>query len=227
MFRKFSMGVLVVLVFALVLGGIVSAQGPADDRTRGRWLAPIAEKLEMTVEELQAALDAGQTIQELAQAKGVELVRDQPDEWRKRELGWPDRLGDRFPRGGASLAPIAEKLGMTVEELQAAIDAGQTLQELAEAKGVDLTFRNRPDGARGRGLWGGKDGVWLAPTAEKLGMTVEELQAALDAGQTIQELAQAKGVELGWPDRPGGWRDRTQREDKQRPGRAALGLGEM
>ena len=56
MFSKFSISLLVALVFARVLGGIVSAQGPAGGRTRGRWLALITKKLGMTVEELPAAL---------------------------------------------------------------------------------------------------------------------------------------------------------------------------
>ncbi len=46
------------------------------------------------------------------------------------------RGGFRFGGGGAGSEVVPELLGMTHEEIHAALDGGQTLAELAEAKGV-------------------------------------------------------------------------------------------
>ena len=61
--------------------------------------------------------------QELADAAGVETARTS--------------LSAIAFRGGK----LAELLGMTEQELQAAIESGQTIQELADAAGVELPAR--------------------------------------------------------------------------------------
>ncbi len=98
MFKKFSIGVLVVIVLALGIAGAVFAQDPTPPTDgvcpyggtcggygmdghdgmhgygyRGTMPAILAGALGMTSEELDAALSDGQTIAGLAEAQGVEL----------------------------------------------------------------------------------------------------------------------------------------------------------
>ncbi len=82
---------------------------------------------------------------ELADAAGIELPT----------RGIRGRIGEQ----------MAEKLGMSVDELKEALDSGKTIQELADEAGVELPSRAQIG----------------EKVAEKLGMTVEELQEALTA----------------------------------------------
>lgn len=135
----------------------------------------------------------------------------------------------------ASQAAVADALGMTVEELEAAREAGQDVRQLAEEKGIELeTVHAAVEAARqtvieqgvadgtitqeqadfllehprpGRGPGGGPQidvdpevherirSAVQAAVAETLGMTVEELEAAHEAGTDLRELAEAAGVE--------------------------------
>lgn len=89
----------------------------------------------------------------------------------------------------ARLARIAGLLGMSVEELRAALDEGRTLLDLARERGID------PAELRGR-LGHRLSDEKLAPLAERLGLTVEELRAELEGGKTLAEIAQERGVSL-------------------------------
>ncbi|MBN2556931.1 MAG: hypothetical protein JXA97_13415, partial [Anaerolineales bacterium] len=88
------------------------------------------------------------------------------------------------PHAGGRLERAAELLGMTVEELQAALESGLTIRQLAEEAGITLEDV-RPRLANR-----------LEQAAELLGMTVEELQAALESGLTIRHLAEEAGITL-------------------------------
>lgn len=46
--------------------------------------------------------------------------------------------GKMMGHRGPKMEMLSEKLGMTEEELKAAIDSGKTIQEIAEEKGIDL-----------------------------------------------------------------------------------------
>lgn len=136
------------------------------------------------------------------------------------------------------LAIAADALGMEVEELQAALDDGQTLAEIAEAQGMDeealqtaltealdtyleqavedgeLTqaqadvIRERVDDALPFFLGGPRPGFGAggalreifqgerqAILAATLGITEEELEAALADGQTLREIAKEQGLD--------------------------------
>jgi len=127
---------------------------------------------------------------------------------------------------------IAEALGISVEELQAARSEGKTLSDLAEEQGVDLdVIRNKkkkaleeavqqavegglvtqeqaedllsheghqgPHGRRSdnphheRGIHGDHSSM-----AERLGITIDELQAARAEGKTLADLAEELGIDL-------------------------------
>jgi hypothetical protein len=131
------------------------------------------------------------------------------------------------------IAAAADALGMTVDEVEAAIADGTTMWELADAQGVDISDvwaamdaaraeeldklaeagvlteaqANLMLGAmqhrRARGLQLGVQAA-LSPyhdaiheaTADALGMTVEEFDAAIASGQTLVEIAAEQGVDL-------------------------------
>jgi hypothetical protein len=80
--------------------------------------------------------------------------------------------GGRF--GGASLDALAEALGMTADELRQALADGQTIADLAAAKGVAL------------------EDVASALVAAQ----AERLQQAVDGGRLTQEDADAKIAEM-------------------------------
>jgi len=131
---------------------------------------------------------------------------------------------------------IADALGMSVKDLNAAIKSGKTIAQLAQEKGVSLDTltsavtakraqalqKNVQDGKMTQAqadaaLTAFKSGVtqwfqtgkvpesWkVARTikqdseviAQELGMTPQELAAAVKSGKTIAQLAQEKGVSL-------------------------------
>jgi len=131
------------------------------------------------------------------------------------------RLLDREATGEA----IANALGITVEELQAAQEEGTTLPELAESLGVDMeVVQAAIEAARAEAIaqavadgtitqeqadaMAERDALqavmrdifdhdaMAAATADLLGMTVEELQAAQDEGIRLPQLAEEAGIEM-------------------------------
>lgn len=178
-FKKFTL----IATMAVAFGGAgsVFAQdtttSPDDSLLAAPCPAPIdraeaiAEILGITVEDLRSARAEGKTIRELAEELGVDLS----------EI---ERPFPQCPPNGERLENIAERLGITVEELVAELESGKTIRELAEELGVDLPDPRAEAKER---------------IAEALGITVEDLQAALDSGKTVRELAAELGVELPNP----------------------------
>lgn len=146
-FKKFA--VIAALALSVSASAVVSAQDDTVDPVctdpEAR-LALIAEALDMTVEELEAAREEGITIRDLVEEQGIDLREILPDCPR------PDREALRAER----LTALAEAFGITVEELQDQLDAGVTIAQLAEQYGVELEDL-RPDGA-GRPPFGQGEG---------------------------------------------------------------------
>jgi DNA-directed RNA polymerase specialized sigma subunit len=107
------------------------------------------------------------------------------------------------------LDTVANALGMTVDELQAELQAGKTIPQIAKEKGIDLTQLQSTMqaehaaggmaggmGMGGHGSMAGGHGQAQETIANALGLTVEELQAELQAGKTVPQIAQEKGVDL-------------------------------
>lgn len=137
-----------------------STAAAADDEARPHGgprrehLEAAATALGMTVDELRTALVAGQTIAEIATVQGVDvdtvidaMVADASDELRERitafvngeaPLGGPGGGHHGGPGSGARLDAVATALGMTEDELKAALQEGQSIAEIATAEGVDL-----------------------------------------------------------------------------------------
>lgn len=157
--------------------------------------ALLAEALGITVEELQAAQDTARTARiEQAIADGL-LTREQADALLAGEMGLRGNFG--FGHRGHDLPGadgdtyLAEALGITVEELQAAqeaaraagvqqaVDEGLITQEQADLMAAAQALRDAVN----------EDAIM----AEALGVTVEEYQAAKEA-HTVQDLLDASGL---------------------------------
>jgi len=104
----------------------------------------------------------------------------------------PQPSGERGPRGGrgldgAALEAVAGVLGMSTDDLSAALESGKTLQELADAAGVDMQEVK---------------GAMSAVRAESMR---ERIAQALTDGTITQEHADwlLEGLEKGYLDGPG------------------------
>ena len=203
-----------VIILSLAATGLVFAQegvqpgeGKGNGVLREYIHAAVAAELGMSVEELEAAIEAGQKPHEIAEEQGIdeEAFRAMMETAFQNALGTAladgaitqeeyDAIQERGFRGpggrGHGKGKIAELLGLTQEELQARLDAGESIEEIAEELGVEL-----PERREGRG-------PNVERLAEVLGIGAEEVQQRLDDGQTVQEMAEELGVEL--PQRPEG-----------------------
>jgi len=154
----------VAVIGAGVLGVAVYAQEPEPNTPFGRMvdyveqvLDAVASKLGVERADLDTAIDeARQEVIQQAVEDGV-LTQEQADRMLSHlEEGFGPGMMP-FGRGGIGhFGPrddwkgdwmggplgnrewLAEQLGMTVDELQAELEAGKTITELAEEKGVDL-----------------------------------------------------------------------------------------
>jgi uncharacterized protein YidB (DUF937 family) len=154
-------------------------QRPGGGRGLGQTeLEAAAKALGMTADELSTALQSGKTLEDLATAAGVD-IQDVQD---------------------AISAAHAVELRAQIE---AGVADGSISQDKADwlLEGLDKGFL---DGA-GFGLkLGGRDGgrgpmpmnaEAIAAAADALGMTSDEVSAALEAGTTLEELATQAGVD--------------------------------
>ncbi|GAB4576384.1 MAG: hypothetical protein Kow0077_32490 [Anaerolineae bacterium] len=165
-------GMVIAAVLALGVTAVY-AQGPGGKGgfPGGRGANPgiehtiIAEALGLEPDALQEALQSGQTVAEIAEAQGVALE---------------DVL----------VAVTAD----AAERLTAAVEAGTMTQEIADARlalleaELDYRFTTAPLARAAANP--------LTTIAEALGMEATDLQAALQEGQTVAEIAEAQGVAL-------------------------------
>jgi uncharacterized protein YidB (DUF937 family) len=95
--------------------------------------------------------------------------------------------------GPTDLAAAANALGMTTDNLSTALKSGQTLQQIATSKGVNFqTVMQAIQAARPQML----NPTELTAAANVLGMTTTDLSTALKNGQTLQQIATSKGVDI-------------------------------
>jgi uncharacterized protein YidB (DUF937 family) len=147
---------------------VVAHPGGPRGGPRGVGLETAAETIGITAEELRTALQGGQTMAEVAEANGVE----------------PQAVID---------ALVAEVEAHIDEQVAAGeLTAEQGEQRKAEAAERIATFVNEGGPVGGPG---GHRGHGLETAAEAIGITAEELRAALEDGQTVAEVAEANGVD--------------------------------
>lgn len=77
-------------------------------------------------------------------------------------------------------------------------DSGMTLHDIADELGVDVPVRSEVEVELEDCRAIAHEEV-LAAAADQLGMTVDELQALLDEGMTLRDIAEEQGVELDLP----------------------------
>jgi hypothetical protein len=104
----------------------------------------IAGALGITVEELDDALAEGKTLYDIVDERNVDLTEVQAAMEAARQEMIEERLSQMPPAGWRLLyhdrmeEALAEALGLTVEELEAARADGQTLFEMAQAQELPL-----------------------------------------------------------------------------------------
>ncbi|RPI90381.1 MAG: hypothetical protein EHM40_18515 [Chloroflexi bacterium] len=188
-------GLLVALAIVAVIG-VTSAyaqsgrlQGPGPGGGERGWMGgpgldAAAEVLGMTTDELRTALQSGKTLEQVAEEQGVEFADVQ--------AAMPAaRGGDevRRPMGGPGVEAAAQALGLTTDELTAALKEGKTLEQVAEEAGVDFAD------------------VQAAMQAARDTEMRERIQQALDDGTITQENADwlLEGLDKGFLGGPGGF----------------------
>lgn len=167
----------VVVAATLVTATAALAWGPDGARGGPRAGGPeaIAEGLGMSVEDLKAALKDGETVADLAEAKGLDL---------------------------ADVKAATEAAHQTAvrESIEQSVADGDLTRERADwmLRGLEEGFmpgmRGRFPGGRMFGMGGATGG--LDASANALNMTVEELELQLWGGRSLADLAERQGVEL-------------------------------
>lgn len=110
----------------------------ADDSTREEALKQLRDDLKSSREDMQPSDEMKAAMDAVRTACGDAFRGHGP-------MGFDS--DPRGPRGGM----LAEKLGMTEEELKSALDSGKTIEEIAAEKGIELPAR--PEGfGKGRGI---------------------------------------------------------------------------
>lgn len=136
-----------------------------------------------------------------------------------------DAPGERLGHHGEDLGTAAEALGMTEEALRSALQDGKSIAQVAEEEGVEVqtvidalvaagterlqeleaSLPERVTELVNRVGWGEHAGrgrghhrgfLGLETAADAIGVTVDELRAALADGSTIAEAAAANDVDV-------------------------------
>lgn len=169
--RKLTITTLIIVLLLSVIAVSAFAQdgNPPKDRGQGPdqnlGIAVLVEALGITQLELKDRLDAGETFADLYEEAGLDL-----------------------PYFGVPQQALADALGITLEELEARLDAGETLADLHVEAGLDMrsfemNYRFDKNFAQGNLM-----------LANELGITLEELQARFDAGETVADLREEAGL---------------------------------
>ena len=105
-----------------------TAQAPSTDRP----------KKGEVLDEVLAGLVADGTIDQAQSDKIAAAFKDKAAALRDQFGDHQDRKDRRAERRGAGLTTAAQALGITEDELKAALKDGQTIAEVADAEGVDV-----------------------------------------------------------------------------------------
>lgn len=135
-----------VLLLSLTFGSLASANEASLPEGRQGPRLPviyIAEAFSMEVDELRAALIAGDTLEEIAADNGVSaevLAEVQAHLEVRGEVQTPDVfLLARFLKDPDNRVILADLLGVTVEDLKAAFEAGVSIETYIEEHGWTMS----------------------------------------------------------------------------------------
>jgi len=133
--KRLVMIAVAVAVLALGVVAIGGAAADEDDGPLGTFLSKVADKLGVSEDELQTAIDEART-ETLDEAVDEGLLTEEQAE-RLQDGGFPFRGRPRHGPGHVMDA-AAEALGMPQDELMEQLRDGNSLAEVAEAQGKDL-----------------------------------------------------------------------------------------
>lgn len=166
-------------------------------RANGERLMQIIQSLDLgyDLETIKSMMETvGSTAVSQAVSAGA-ITQDQADRMANRERNKGQFGGG--PRGGALL----EKLGLTQEELKAALDQGLTMREIFEQQDVGFGTFGPGKGTRDRAE--GPGGM----LAEQCELSAKEIRSRIQAGEALQDIC--PGVELpefpNFKNRKGNW----------------------
>ena len=135
MWRKIATIASAALMLSMLVTGVVAAQS-ADDEGPDDLIAHIADRLGLNRTELLEALLEGQSLADVAAAQGVDLpVRGNQRPGMRDHLNPPVDIPQ-----GMMLEILADVLGMTPQDLRAALHEGQRVPDLVAAAGLDPTI---------------------------------------------------------------------------------------
>lgn len=132
----------------------------------------LADELDLSLDEIKEEMDSGKGLPEIAEENDIEMKDILP----KPDIK-PDIKGPHIP-----MEELAERLGITVDELKDTMEEGTTIHELAEELGIEVENilpEEKPHL---------KKGAFLHKLMEELGMNLKELEDELDSGKTIGEI---------------------------------------
>lgn len=177
----------------------------------GRWGGPenslvtiAAEKLGLTTTELQAELQAGKTIADVAAEKNVEVstIVDAVVADRTEQLNELVANGQATQEeADAMLALMKANITRRINETWSGRGFGPGMMD----GGMGPGFGMGPGGGRGgmmggrggmMGGWGGPGNSMMQTVADTLGLTPTELVTELRAGKSVAEVAAEKNVEM-------------------------------
>ena len=124
--------VVVLTVGAIAIGGVVTSAQEGDGPV-GSFLAKVADKLGVSEDELNTAIDEART--ETIDEKVAEGLLTEEQAQRLREGGFPFQRGLHRP-GGHILGTAADVLGMEKNDLVAELREGNSLADVAAAQGI-------------------------------------------------------------------------------------------
>ena len=134
MWKRVSLGLLVLAMLVSVGVGAVAAQSPDDEgevTVENDLIARMADAMDLTREELLQALLDGQTFRAVMDQQDVTLRDVMPRPSVRRRGGPP------VAHPKVSLEVVSEVLGMEPEAVREALSEGETLADLIETQGLD------------------------------------------------------------------------------------------
>lgn len=179
-------------------------QGGGFGMMGGRWGGPenslltiAAEKLGLTTTELQAELQAGKTIADVAAEKNVAVstIVDAVVADRTEQLNELVANGQATQEeADAMLALMKANITRRINETWSGRGFGPGMMDGDMGPG----FGMGPGGGRGRmmGGWGGPGNSMMQTVADALGLTPTELVTELRAGKSVAEVAAENNVEM-------------------------------
>lgn len=181
MFKKIFLGL---MITGLLIGGVVTSVSAYGQNPPVCPTDPIPmDLLDMTAAEIRAELNAGKTIQEIFEEKGLDY-----EEFSEQWLADHQACLDEAVAEGELTEEQAQLLQ---ERLEERVEEGflyNQMQQFGSAMRSYMNFRVEK-------LWEGGTGL-VGELLEKLGITFDELKVRLQGGENLADIAEEAGIDL-------------------------------